>query len=95
MRLPFTLKRTRNVADVALLDHLSRQTCGKFLLLTEHGRHCIAVDADRGLIMESDPAFPRPQPLSLAGFEALQVENVHSCRRVVPKPCRKRKRATC
>ena len=94
LRLPFVLQRVKGVEDVALLDHLSRQTCGKFLLLTEHGRHCIAVDADRGLIMESDPAFPRPQPLSPAGFHALQVENVHSCRRIVPKQCRKRKRGT-
>ena len=93
LRLPFMLQRVKDVEDVALLDHLSRQTTGKFLLLTVHGRHCIAVDADRGLVMESDPAFPQPQPLSLAGFRALQVENVHSCRRVVRKKAsRKRKR---
>jgi len=79
-----------------MLEHLVNQASGKFLLMTEDGTHCIAVDADRRLVMESDPAFPHPQPLSAAGFEALKVQNVHSCRRVVPKKApsssRKRKR---
>ena len=93
LRLPFMLKRVKGVHRTGVVDYLLRQTTGKFLLLTVHGRHCIAVDADRGLVMESDPAFPQPQPLSLAGFRALQVENVHSCRRVVRKKAsRKRKR---
>ena len=43
--------------------------------------------------MESDPAFPHPQPLTRAGFDVLGVRGVHSCRRVVrKKPSRKRKR---
>ena len=97
LRLPFMLERAKGVHRTDILDHLAtRQTAGKYLLLTEHGRHCVAVDADRGLIMESDPAFPQPQPLSRAGFDALGVRGVHSCRRVVPeKPSRKRKRGTC
>ena len=98
MRLPFVLQRVKGVEDVALLDHLARETTsGKYLLMTEHGTHCIAVDADRRLVMESDPAFPAAQPLSPEGFAALQVRNVHSCRRVVSKKApssssRKRKR---
>ena len=95
MRLPFVLQRVKGVEDVALLDHLVNQASGKYLLMTEHGTHCIAVDADRRLVMESDPAFPVAQPLSPEGFAALQVRNVHSCRRVVPKKAassRKRKR---
>ena len=96
-RLPFVLERLKGVQRTDILDHLAtRQTAGKYLLLTEHGRHCVAVDAGRGLIMESDPAFPRPQPLSRAGFDALGVRGVHSCRRVVPRKAprsRKRKRA--
>ena len=97
MRLPFMLQRVKGVEDVALLDHLARETTrGKYLLMTEHGTHCVAVDADRRLVMESDPAFPAAQPLSPEGFAALQVRNVHSCRRVVPKKApsssRKRKR---
>ena len=96
MRLPFVLQRLKGVEDVTLLDHLARQTEGKYLLMTEHGNHCIAVDADRGLVMESDPAFPHPQPLSSGVFAGLQVRSVHSCRRVVLKKAssssRKRKR---
>ena len=97
MRLPFMLQRLKGVQRTPLLDYLARETTsGKYLLMTERGSHCIAVDADRRLVMESDPAFPHPQPLSAAGFEALKVQNVHSCRRVVPKkaPSRKRKRCT-
>ena len=97
MRLPFVLQRVKGVRrGIALLDHLARETTrGKYLLMTEHGTHCIAVDADHRLVMESDPAFPVAQPLSPEGFAALQVRNVHSCRRVVPKKAassRKRKR---
>ena len=97
LRLPFMLERAKGVHRTGIIDYLVGQTAGKYLLLTEHGRHCVAVDADRGLIMETDPAFPRPQPLSRTGFDALGVRGVHSCRRVVPKqrrkPSRKRKRA--
>ena len=96
LRLPFMLERAKGVHRTDIIDYMVGQTAGKYLLLTEHGRHCVAVDADRGLIMESDPAFPQPQPLSRAGFDALGVRGVHSCRRVVPKKARrsrKRKRA--
>ena len=98
MRLPFMLQRLKGVQRTHLLDYLARETTsGKYLLMTEHGTHCVAVDADRRLVMESDPAFPAAQPLSPEGFAALQVRNVHSCRLVVSKKApssssRKRKR---
>jgi len=56
-----------------------------------HGTHCIAVDCDRRLIMESDPAFPYPKPLTLDGFRALDVKQIHLCRRVVVKNNKRRR----
>ena len=48
-------------------------TTGKYLLPTEKGKHCIAVDADRGIIMESDPKFPVPLPLNYESFKLFSV----------------------
>ena len=84
--------RVKGVENTALLEHLSRQTRGKFLLVSERGTHALAVDAGRGLILESDPAFPNAVPLSLDGFAALGVKAVQSCRRLAKKRTRKHTR---
>ena len=49
-------------------------TTGKYLLPTEKGKHCIAVDCDRGIIMESDPKFPAPLLLNLDSFNLIGVD---------------------
>ena len=90
-RLPFKLTRVKGVKDAHMLEYLVNQTSGKFLLMTEHGTHCIAVDCDRGLIMESDPLFPHAMALTLAGFRKLGVKQIQSCRCVVVRN-NKRKR---
>jgi hypothetical protein len=74
------------------LEFLAGKEEGKFLLVSERGTHALAVDAGRGLILESDPAFPNAVPLSLDGFAALGVKAVQSCRRLAKKRQRKRKR---
>jgi len=80
------------------LEFLAGKEEGKFLLVSERGTHALAVDAGRGLILESDPAFPNAVPLSLDGFAALGVKAVQSCRRLAKKRTRqhtrKRKRAS-
>ena len=76
------------------LEFLAGKEEGKFLLVSERGTHALAVDAGRGLILESDPAFPNAVPLSLEGFAALGVKAVQSCRRLAKKRQRKRKRAS-
>jgi len=80
------------------LEFLAGKEEGKFLLVSERGTHALAVDAGRGLILESDPAFPNAVPLTLDGFAALGVKAVQSCRRLAKKRprtrTRKRKRAS-
>ena len=88
--IPFELNRVKAPRS-DLLEYLVNQTSGKFLLMTEHGTHCIAVDCDRGLIMESDPLFPYAMPLTLEGFRSLGVKQIQSCRCVVVRN-NKRKR---
>ena len=56
------------------LEFLAGKEEGKFLLVSERGTHALAVDAGRGLILESDPAFPHAVPLTLEGFAALGVK---------------------
>ena len=74
------------------LEFLAGKEEGKFLLVSERGTHALAVDAGRGLILESDPAFPNAVPLSLDGFAALGVKAVQSCRRLAKKRTRKHTR---
>ena len=43
------------------LTYLANPTTnGKYLLPTKKGKHCIAVDCDHRIIMESDPEHPVP-----------------------------------
>lgn len=69
------LRKTKGICRVENVSYLThRTTTGKFILPIENQKHCIAVDCDRRLIMESDPKFPAPLPLNLESFAKINVD---------------------
>ena len=68
------LRKVKGVRRVEILSYLTKPTTtGKYLVPTKNKKHCIAVDTDCGLIMESDPHFPAPLPLNLQSFKLFNV----------------------
>ena len=68
------VKKTKGLRSPQILSYLTNATTtGKYLVPTENKKHCIAVDCDRHLIMESDPKFPVPLPLNYESFELFSV----------------------
>ena len=64
--LKFLVVREKGVQRLKILDYLANLKSGKFLLPA--GSHCIAIDADNGLILESHPEYPSISKLSLESF---------------------------
>jgi hypothetical protein len=68
------LRKVKGVDNTKLLSYLTDMTTtGKYLVPTENKKHCIAVDCDRRVIMESDPKFPAPLPLNLESFAKINI----------------------
>ena len=68
------LRKVKGVDNTKLLSYLTNvTTTGKYLVPTENKKHCIAVDCDLHLILESDPKFPAPLPLNLVSFANISV----------------------
>jgi hypothetical protein len=82
------VKKTKGLRSPQILSYLTNvTTTGKYLLPTEKRKHCIAVDCDRRLIMESDPEFPAPLSLNLDSFANISVvkQDLSKLYRVIQK----------
>ena len=66
-----SIGRAKGVSIEKILEYLVNSKTGKFLLVV--GQHCIAIDADRGLILESHPNYPPVSKLSLESFTKLDI----------------------
>ena len=53
--------------------YLQKKRKGHYLLLRTKSKHCIAIDANRRIIMESYQVFPEVKKLNKGGFKALDV----------------------
>jgi hypothetical protein len=90
---PCQLHRIKGVQKTDFLAWLRRQVEGIFAV--EFNGHCVTWDAASQLIMETDPDFPHPLPITDQTLIALGINVVEKAYRIVPcggNGRRKRKR---
>ena len=69
-----THKNGHLVQTHEIIDYLlTKKRKGRYLLLRNFNEHCIAIDANLGIIMESYQEFPEVEKLNKGGFKALDV----------------------
>ena len=84
----YQFSKPKGVIEQCLLPWLLQQTTGVFAV--KYDAHCCTWDAANQRILDTDPRFPVPLPITAATLTLLQIQRIHKVYQILPMPSKKR-----